>query len=609
MLGPLGSAPFADGSGAIVLIRRLFSDFGIRYWKRYTLAFAFMAVTAACTALAAYLMGDLSNYTFARQDMRGLVTLALIVFALFVTKGIATYGYAVILARIGNRIIAENQRRMFTKLLDQNIGFFAERHSSEFLARLNAGAVAASHVMNLLITTLGRDLLTMIGLSAVMLYQDPLLSLGGLMIVPPMILLLRKLMKRARTVAYSQFVGGARVLETLQETIRGIRVVKAFTLEDEMRRRVDSNIEEVESASNKMARVANRSGPLMETVAGFIIAAVVLYTGYRVIILGGMPGEFLSFITAFLLAYEPAKRLARLNIDLNSALVGVRVLFEVIDHPPTEPAETDRPALKLSTARVELSSVRFAYRQGEPVLRELSFIAEPGRVTALVGPSGGGKTTVLNLILRLHEIEGGSILIDGQNIATVSRQSLRQQIAYVGQDVFLFRGSVRDNIAFGRTGATEEEIMAAARAAFAHDFIMSFPSGYDTPVGEHGLQLSGGQRQRIAIARGLIKDAPIILLDEATASLDSESERQVQEAMEHLCEGRTTIMVAHRLHTIMHADRIFVIEEGRAVESGRHDELLRKGGRYASFYRLQLQRQESTDAPDEDQSTKKQAAL
>jgi ATP-binding cassette subfamily B protein len=376
-----------------------------------------------------------------------------------------------------------------------------------------------------------------------------------------------------------------------------------------MRRRVGNNIEMVESASNKMARVANRSAPLMETLAGFIIAAMVLYTGYRVIVLGAMPGEFLSFMTAFLLAYEPAKRLARLNIDLNSALVGVQVLFEVIDHPPTEPMEAGRPALKLSTARVELSGVRFAYRMDEPVIRDLSLVAEPGRVTALVGPSGGGKTTVLNLILRLHEVDAGSIAIDGQNIATVSRQSLRQQIAYVGQDVFLFRGSVRDNIAFGRPGATEEEIVAAAQAAFAHDFIMNFPSGYDTPVGEHGLQLSGGQRQRIAIARGLIKDAPIILLDEATASLDSESERQVQEAIEHLCEGRTTIMVAHRLHTIMHADRIFVIEEGRAVESGRHDELLRRGGRYASFYRLQLQHQVSTDTADQDQSSKRQAAL
>jgi ATP-binding cassette, subfamily B, bacterial MsbA len=227
------------------------------------------------------------------------------------------------------------------------------------------------------------------------------------------------------------------------------------------------------------------------------------------------------------------------------------------------------------------------------VLRGVSFVAERGKLTALVGASGGGKSTVLNLIMRFYDIDSGRILIDGQDIAAVSRRSLREHIAYVGQIVHLFRGSIRDNIAFGRLTASEDEIVAAAKAAHAHDFIESFPNGYDTPVGEHGLQLSGGQRQRIAIARALIKDAPIILLDEATASLDSESERNVQEAIAELCKGRTTIAIAHRLSTITHADRILVVEDGMIVESGRHDELLRKGGRYASFYRLQLKEQAS----------------
>jgi ATP-binding cassette subfamily B protein len=222
----------------------------------------------------------------------------------------------------------------------------------------------------------------------------------------------------------------------------------------------------------------------------------------------------------------------------------------------------------------------------------LSFVAEPGKLTALVGPSGGGKSTVFNLIMRFYEPERGAISIGEQEIAQVSRRSLRRHIAYVGQDVFLFRGSVRENIEFGKPGASDDEIVAAAKAAYAHDFIMSFPNGYDTPVGEHGLQLSGGQRQRVAIARALIKNAPIILLDEATAALDSESELQVREAMEHLCQGRTTLAIAHRLHTVSHADCIYVVEAGRIVESGRHEDLLRKGGRYALFYRLQLKEQE-----------------
>jgi subfamily B ATP-binding cassette protein MsbA len=274
----------------------------------------------------------------------------------------------------------------------------------------------------------------------------------------------------------------------------------------------------------------------------------------------------------------------------------VRLYYELIDSPASEPSDDAKPPLKLSTARIEFRDVHFAYRPGEPVIDGMSFIAEPGRVTALVGSSGGGKSTALNLILRFYEVERGAITIDGQDIATVSRRSLRQQIGYVGQDVFLFRGTVRDNIAFGRPGATEEEIVAAAKAAHAHEFIVASSAGYDTPVGEHGLQLSGGQRQRIAVARALIKDAPIVLLDEPTASLDSESEQLVQDAIARLCKGRTTLVVAHRLQTIIHADRILVIENGVVAESGRHDELLRRSGRYASFYRLQLRE----EAPRED---------
>jgi subfamily B ATP-binding cassette protein MsbA len=595
MLGDLDAFPSAERYAAAPLIRRLFADYAWPYWRRYVVAFALMAVAAACTAILAYLIGEFINESYARRDYRGTVVLSLIAVVLFTVKGLATYGHAVILARIANRIVAANQRLLFAKLLNENLAFFAQRHSSEFLARLNTGAASVSQVLNLLITACGRDLLSLIGLATVMILQEPVMSLLCFIVVPPAIFVLRKLIRRAHTVAQSQFVGGARTLETLQEMLQGIRVVKAFTLESEMAKRAAANIDEVERASNNMARVANRSSPLMETLGGFAVALAMLYGGYRVVVSGAAPGAFVSFITAFLLAYEPAKRLARLNLDLTSGLVGVRVLLDVIDAPPSEPDETGKPALAVSRASVEVRNVDFSYRSGEPVLRGLSFNAEPGQATALVGPSGGGKSTVLNLILRLYEPGGGEILIDGQNIANFSRASLRRQIAYVGQDVFLFRASLRDNIAFGRPDATNAEIIAAAKAAFAHDFIMGFPHGYDTPAGEHGMQLSGGQRQRIAVARALVRNAPLILLDEATAALDSESEQQVQQAIARLCEGRTTIAIAHRLSTIMHADRICVIEAGQVVETGRHEDLIRSGGRYASFYRLQLQQQAGPD--------------
>jgi subfamily B ATP-binding cassette protein MsbA len=583
---------FADPNGTAVLVRRLLVEQAAGQWRRYALAFGLMGIAAASTALGAYLVGDVINQAYVHKNLPNIIILAIVTAVIFMIKGMATYGQAVMLARIGNRIIAENQRRMFAKLLRHNIGFFADRHSSEFMARLTTGAAAASQVLNLLITSFGRDLLSLVGLLAVMAVQDPVLSALSIIVVPPAMLILRKMIRRIKTIAHHQFTGSARILETLQETLQGIRILKAFTLEDAMRERFDSRVAELEHESNKWARVAYRSGPLMEALGGFAIAGALVYGGFRVIETGATPGQFFSFLAAFMLAYEPAKRLARLNLDLNSGLVGVRILFEVIDHPPTEPADEDKPSLKLLQARVEFANVQFAYRPGEKVIKNLSFVAEPGKVTALVGPSGGGKSTMFNLMLRFCEADGGAIVIDGQNISTVSRRSLRSQVAYVGQNVFLFRGSVRENIAFGRLGATEAEIVAAAKAAYAHDFIMAFPRGYDTPVGEHGLQLAGGERQRIAIARGLLKDAPIILLDEATASLDSESERLVQGAIEHLCQGRTTIVIAHRLHTVVDADRIFVIEDGTVVESGRHDELLRRGGRYTSFYRLQLREQE-----------------
>lgn len=578
---------------ATTLVRRLLTEQGLVHWKKYAVAFTLMAISAACTAMSAYLIGDVINQAYVNRNLPGIVILGGITAALFAVKGVATYGHSVLLSHIGNRIIANNQRAVFAKLLSEGLRFFSDRHSTEFIARLSTGAASATQVINLLVISFGRDLLSLIGLIIVMVVQDPLMSFFAFIVAPPAFLILRKLIRRIYAIARTQFHGGTRILETLQETLQGIRIVKAFTLEETMRERFDRNVAAVEHEANKMARVGARASPLMETLGGCAIAIAITYGGYRVIDTGATPGQFFSFITAFLLAYEPAKRLARLNIELNSALVGVRVLFEVIDSPPTEPSDLNMPPLKVNTARLALEDVHFHYRSDESILRGMSFVAEPGMLTALVGPSGGGKSTVFSLIMRFYDTERGKITIDGQDISAVSRHSLRQHIAYVGQDVFLFRGTVRENIAFGKPDASEDEIVAAAKAAYAHDFIMTFPRGYETPVGEHGLQLSGGQRQRVAIARALIKNAPIILLDEATAALDSESELQVREAMERLCKGKTTLAIAHRLHTISHADRIFVIEGGRAVESGRHDELLRQDGRYAAFYRLQLKQQEA----------------
>ena len=390
-----------DPYGAAILIRRLITEQGAAYWRRYLLAFALMGISAATTAGSAYLLGEVINQAYVDKNIRGIALLSGVTIVIFMLKGAATYGHTVILSQISNAILANNQRRLFAKLMNESVAFFSERHTSEFLARLTAGATSVTQVLNLLINAVGRDLLSLIALVIVMVTQDPYMALFGFMVAPPAMLVLRKLVKRIKGLAHSQFTGTADIMETMQESLQGIRTVKAFTLEQTMRERIDVSISEVEHTANKMARVSNRSSPLMETLGGFAIAGGLMYGGYRVIAMGATPGQFFSFLTAFLLAYEPAKRLARLNIELNSSLVGARKLLEIVDSPASEPDEDDKPALKLTDARVELRDVSFGYRPDEPVLNHMSFVAEPGKVTALVGPSGGGKSTVLALLLRL----------------------------------------------------------------------------------------------------------------------------------------------------------------------------------------------------------------
>ena len=358
-----------DPYGAAILIRRLITEQGLVYWRRYLLAFGLMGIAAGATAASAYVLGQVINQAYVDKNVAGIAILSGVTVLLLFTKGVATYGHTVILSKISNAILANNQRRLFAKLMSESIGFFSERHSSEFLARLTAGAKSITDVLNMLINAIGRDLLLLISLIGVMVMQDPILSFLGLVVVPPAMLILRKLVKRVKGLAYNQFTGTADILETMQESLQGISTVKAFTLEQTMQKRIDENIAVVERNSNKMARVSNRSNPLMETLGGFAVAGCLLYGGYSVVALGATPGQFFSFMTAFLMATEPAKRLARLNIDLNSQLVGARMLLEVVDSPASELSDDDKPALKLAEARIELRDVSFAYRTDEPVLQ------------------------------------------------------------------------------------------------------------------------------------------------------------------------------------------------------------------------------------------------
>ena len=573
-----------------VTLRRLLIDEGARHWKGYLVGFAMMGLIALTTSLSAWIIGKIINEVFVGRSLMAVWEITAAIVIIYTVKGLATYGQQVALSRVGNSIVADVQKRMFDQMLRMKVSYYLQSHSSIFIARQAFIAQSASSVLNLLITTFSRDALTIVGLVIVMVSQDPLLSLLALMLVPLAVFGVRKIGVRVRHIMASEFQGAAQMMESMQETSQGIRIVKAFTLENFMRDRQEAAIEGFRVAANKLARVSSRTSPIMESLGGFAIAAVVLYSGYSVIVRGNPPGSLFSFITSVIMLYEPLKRVARMHVDLSSALFGVNMLYSFLDERDYEEDAPGALELKVTNGRIEFCDVIFGYRPGETVLHGVNFVAEAGKTTALVGRSGGGKSTVMSLILRLYEAGSGQIQCDGQDIASVSLASLRQQIGYVAQENFLFKGSVRDNIAMGRPGASEDQIVAAAKAAYAHDFIMGFERGYDSPCGEHGMQLSGGQRQRIAIARAFLKDAPIILLDEATSALDSESEQAIQKALRTLCEGRTTIVIAHRLSTVAQADEICVIDRGRVVERGRHGELLAQGRTYTHIAQTQFPR-------------------
>ena len=574
--------------GTISMLRRLFREHGRKHIPFYILAFAMMGVGSAATAASAYLLKPVLNHMVDADGFKALRILSWQIFGLFLLRGVSSYVYAVILARVGNRIIATLQSRLFDHILRMDMRYFQDRHSSEFMTRIAMSAGAVRDTLQLLVVSLGRDVLTVIGLVTVMIVQDPKLSIIALSVMPVGGYFLSKLIKRVRKFAHRSYGSSARILQTLQETVQGIRIVKSFNLEPIMAARMNDSVREVEKNSNRMTRGMAVSSPLADVFGGFAIAAVIFYGSWRVTIADGDAGSFFSFIAAVLMAYEPAKKLARLNLELQNGLVGARMIYEVLDTPAGEAQTEGKPKLDVKEGRIVFDDVHFSYRLGEPVLDGLNFVGEPNATTALVGPSGSGKSTIISMIQRFYRPESGVVRIDGQDIGGVDLASLREKIAFVSQDVFLFRGTIRENIALGRPDATQADIEAAARHANAHDFIMAFAQGYDTQTGEQGAQLSGGQRQRIAIARAILKNAPIILLDEPTAALDSESEREVQKALDDLRHGRTTIIVAHRLQTIVNADRICVIEAGRLVEAGAHAELLARKGHYHAFFSAQF---------------------
>ncbi|MBX8812844.1 ABC transporter ATP-binding protein [Pseudochrobactrum algeriensis] len=582
-----------DPAETTQMIRRVLSENFSDHKLSYAKAIAGSLMISGATVFVGYIMRDVINDIFYKQRADLIAYIAGSILLAFVLRGLGSYIQAVQLAKIGNNLAAIYQKRVFAHLMKLGLNFYNDHRSGHLAAQINQNIGGMRDLMNMTITSLARDAVMLVGLICIMVYQEPYLSLYSLLIAPPLILTVTYVSRRIRTVTREVVHLNSHLLGAMQETTQGIAIVKAFTMEDQLRGKINGLIELAETRSNKIASVSERVTPISEILAGIAIASVIAYAGYRAIAEQQPPGTMFAFITSMMLAYDPARRLARLQVSLERALVNARMIYEILD---LQPAQSDRPdavELKVQNGTVRFEDVQFAYHaQGTPehqqVLKGVSFIAKAGETTAIVGASGAGKSTLIALIQRFYDVNDGRILIDDQDIAGVTVNSLRHSIAYVSQQPYLFEGTIADNIRYGRPDATEEEIIEAAKLANAHEFIIRQSQGYDSPVGENGVTLSGGQRQRLSIARAIVRNAPILLLDEATSALDNDSEKRVQQALETIMKDRTTIVIAHRLSTVVSADKIIVMEAGNIVEEGRHADLISiENGIYARFYQLQ----------------------
>ena len=572
-----------------VLLRRLIRDYLRPHFGRVALAMVCMGIAAAMTASLAKLIEPMMTRIFAASTEAALLPVAFGVMLAFAMRGASTYAHSVIMNDVGQRIVAEIQRQTFGHLVEADLVFFHKNPAGSLISSMISDIGIMRTAVAEVLTSFGRSSLTLIFLIAVMFQKDWRLALVCFAVFPLSGIYVSRLGRRLRRISGNTQAELAVFSTFLNQVFQSMRHVKAYGMERFEAGRAEVRITELYNLAHKVFRVSSLSQPVSEILSGFATLGLILYGGHEVFKGRLTPGGLFTFIGAFFFAYEPLKRAAKLNGVLQTGLAAAERVFNLIDQRPTL---VDAPAaqpLALNKAAIRLENVGFSYDGDRQALSDFTIDVPAGQTVALVGPSGAGKSTILNLIPRFYEVTQGRIMIDGQDIRDVTLASLRQNMALVSQDVSLFDDTVTANILYGRLGASEAEIVEAAKAAAAHEFILNMPQGYNTKIGDNGVLLSGGQRQRLAIARAMLRDAPILLLDEATSALDAESERIVQTALKTLRTGRTTIVIAHRLSTVIDADIIYVMEEGRVAESGSHAALIDRGGLYSRLYGLQAQ--------------------
>ncbi|MGB9699049.1 MAG: lipid A export permease/ATP-binding protein MsbA [Thermodesulfobacteriota bacterium] len=568
------------------LYRRLL-EFVKPYWRRLAGAMVCMLMVSGATSASAFLVKPVLDDIFFKKDLFMLKLLPFAIIALFLVKGIFDYGQSYLMSYVGQRIIADLREKIYNHLQSLSLSFFTRHPTGVLMSRIINDVNLVQGAVSEAVTGLIKDFFTIIGLVGVVFYRDWKLAVVAMVVFPLAIYPLVKFGRKLRSYSYRSQTTMGDISSILMETISGNRIVKAFNMEDYERKRFAGENRKLFNLLMKSVRVRALSHPLMEFLGGLGIAFIVFYGGYNVIKGAATPGTFFSFLAALLMLYEPVKRLSGVNNTIQQGLAAASRIFEVLDAVPEIRNKPGAKTIHSITQGIEFQDVSFRYEE-EWVLKNINLQIKAGEVVAFVGASGGGKTTLLNLLPRFYDVSSGRILIDGVDIRDYTVESLRSMIGIVTQQTILFNDTVKNNIAYGKMGEPMEEIIKAAQAANAHGFIQNLPQGYDTIIGEQGIKLSGGERQRISIARALLKNAPILILDEATSSLDSEAEVEVQKALEYLMQGRTTLVIAHRLSTVRRADRIVVISNGTIKEIGTHEELLEKNGEYKRLYLMQF---------------------